>query len=303
MEKKRLIRAVVLASLVLVIGLFFVALCSFLREPLTSLLLLSHRVGDKPAKFGALHLSFLVFTVVLSAFAAILGGRVTKERLDGIVFAFGVLFLLLETYKQAYYHMVLGGGSYRLSVLPLQLCSYVLYLFPVLPLLGEGRVKRLLYGFAALFETVGGAVVMAYPLFYRELALSVYTLVWHTVMVAVGVLILTVRGYGRDYVREVLPSFGIFLTVFLLGLTLNVLLSPERVGETDVLNLFYLSPHGVTNMFLIGDVRDALGLPMAAMTYAVLLFVGANAVWLIGRLVLQAKGEFRRKGGTSCDTE
>ena len=240
-----------------------------------------------------------MLALVLAAAGLVLRRRITQEVLDRTVFLFGIFFFLLEAYKQAYYHAVLGGGTFQVSVLPLQLCSYILYLALLIPILPEGRIKDALYCFAGLYETVGGVVVMAYPLFYRELSLSVHTMLWHTAMVAVGVLILAVRGYGRSYTREVLPSLGIFLGIFAVGLSLNVILSPDRAVGGAPLNLFYLSPYGVTNMFLIGDVRDALGLPMAAATYAFLLLLGVSALWLLGRLVHMGKSRTQRKGGNS----
>ena len=304
MDRTRIIRLTLLLCLLLTVAACFFVLFSSGDGTLSAILRSTHRVGEKPTKFGALHLSFLALTLALSAGAILLRKRITREVLDCTVFLFGVFFLVLEGYKQLYYHAVLGEGSFQISVLPLQLCSYVLYLSLLLPILREGRVKDVLYCFTALFETAGGAVVIVYPLLYRELALSVHTLLWHTAMVTVGVLILAVRGYGRSYVRETVGSFAVFLGVFLLGLSLNVVLSPDRVGGGTPLNLFYLSPYGVTNMFLIGDVRDALGLPMAAVTYAALLLLGASTVWLLGHLLVRRDEKSRRgrqKGDDLCE--
>lgn len=297
MDRARIIRLILLLCLLLSVAACFFVLFSSGDGTLSAILRSTHRVGEKPTKFGALHLSFLALSAALAVTAAILGRRTSREALDRGVFLFGMLFLLLEAYKQAYYHVILGEGVYQISVLPLQLCSYVLYLSLLLPIQREGRVKDTLYCFTALFETAGGAVVIVYPLFYRELALSVHTLLWHTAMIAVGVWILAARGYGRRYLSEVFSSFLVFLALFLTGLTLNVLLPPDATGGTKPLNLFYLSPHGETNMFLIGFVREHLGLAAAATVYALLILLGASAVWVVGHLIRLISTHRHPKGG------
>lgn len=247
---------------------------------------LTHFEIEKPPKYGVLHLLILAVTVLLTVFAGIMAVRITKERLDGIVFVIGVLFFVLELYKQLYYHTVLGNGHYNFAVLPFQLCSYALYLYLLVPLLPEGRVKSALYGFTAVYQTLGGGIVLAIPLFYKELSLTVHTVVWHILMVVGGFLILFCRGYGKRYVSELLPPLLIFLSVFTLGIVLNVVLDPYTESSAGVLNLFYLNPYGVTNNFLIGDVRNAFGWFPAVLTYIGLITVpGANLVWLIARAV------------------
>ena len=265
-----------------------------------ALLDLTHHEIEMPPQYGVFHLLVLLATVLLTVSVGFWAVRITRERLDGIVFAIGIAFLLLELYKQLYYHTALGNGHYNFAVLPFQLCSYSLYLYLLLPLLPEGRVKSALYGFTAVYQTLGGGVVLAIPLFYTQLSLTVHTVVWHLLMVVGGFLILFCRGYGQRYVSELLPPFLIFIGVFSLGMVLNVVLDPYTESSAGALNLFYLSPYGVTNNFLIGDVRNAFGWFPAVLTYIGLITVpGANAVWLIARAVFCAgKRKGRRENGT-----
>lgn len=298
MEKKtRVIRICVLAGLLLFALL--TALSALLRKEdgaVARLMALTHKTVEAPPQYGVFHIVFLSLCALLVAMAFVFHTRVTRERLDAIVFSAGCYFILMELYKQLYYHTVLGNGHYNFAVLPLQLCSYVLYFYPVIPLLGEGRVKDLLYRFVAFYQTAAGAIVMFCPLFYDELSRSVHTMLWHIAMVAFGVLILLCRGYGKRYFREVLAPIALFLTIFSFGLLLNVVLQPLTEHSVGELNLFYLSPYAETNNLIIGDVRDAFGWLPAVVTYAVLITaVCVNAVWITGRITILVKAGMRKR--------
>lgn len=302
-RKKRIVRLCVFGGLLCLAAILVLWVYLSPSGALAGLIGQTHLELDRrPPQYGLFHIVCLaIFTVlVVSAFA--LHTRIPKRYLDDIVFSAGCFFFLIELYKQLYYHTVLGNGHYNFSILPFQLCSYILYLCLLLPLLAEGRVKDVLYRFAAFYQTAAGAIVMFCPLFYKQLALSVHTMVWHIVMVTVGVLILLLRGYGRRYFREILPAVGIFLGVFAFGLSLNVLLEPLTVNSAGELNLFYLSPYAETNNLIIADVRDALGLFPAIVTYAVLITtVCVNAVWIAGRIALLVKDKIqKRREGEAC---
>ena len=297
-KKKTIVRLAVLTGLFL-LALYAVLSVTLVRNSLVlRFLTLTHREIAEPAQYGTFHLAFLGGFAALLLLSVILHTRVTRETLDSIVFIFGCFFFGMELYKQLYYHTVLGNGHYDFSVLPLQLCSYVLYLYLLLPFLREGRLKDVLYRFAALYQTAAGAIVMFCPLFYNELARSVHTMLWHIAMVVSGVLILFVRGYGRSYVRDVFPAAGVFLALYAFGLTLDAVLHPFTENSSGPLNLYYLSPYEETNNIIIGDVRDAYGWLPAVIAYALLLtFVCVSAVWLVGFLAVLIKRRLNGEGG------
>ena len=283
---KRRVRTYIVIGL-LIFGVLLSVLT--LRKPdgvMRAFLAWTHREIEVPEMYGGFHLAFLA--VLFASVGGVLGfgRRMPKEYLDDVVFSAGILLFFAELYKQLYYHTVLGNGHYNFGILPLQLCSYVLYLYLLLPLLPEGRGKRTLYLFAAFYQTAGGCVVMFCPLFYKELSLSLHTMLWHIVMVAVGLLILSLRGCGERYLPEILPAAAVFLAVYGFGMLLNVLLAPLTVHSPAPLNLFYLSPLEKTYNLIIADVRNAVGWFPAVVTYAVLLTaVCVNAIWLVLRAV------------------
>lgn len=280
--RRRILFGLLAAALLLSVCAF-----AFPDGAVVRLLRFTHYEWEIPAKYGAFHLCFWGLTAVLSVLGVISHGKINARRLDDIVFAAGCLLFFLELYKQLYCHTVLGNGFYNFGVLPLQLCSYSLYCYLGAPLLREGKRKEALYLFSALVQTVGGCVVMGCPLFYKEATLCVHTMLWHTVMIGVGILILSVRGYGRQYPREILPTLGIFLAVLALAQILNILLYPYTAGSEQPLNLFYLSPYERITYILVADVRETLGWFPAVMTYAIgFIAIGIHGAWLFGRALL-----------------
>ena len=287
-HEKRLLwrRIVVLLGALALSGL---AIWNAVARPegfLSDLLHLTHFEWDRPRIFGAFHLSMLAFCLLLAALIPIFLRRVSGERLDRVIFGAGILLFVLELYKQLYHWCVIGNGSYNFGILPFQFCSWALYVYLLLPLLPSGRIKEAFYDFCALYLTMGGCIVMGYPMLYREIPLCLHTMLWHSVMIAVGVLILSRRGYGRRYLREMLPSTLIFLGTLGLATVLNLILTPLTEGSAQPLNLFYMSPYEGNNYILISDVWERFGWLTALICYALLfVFVGATLMWVLGWMI------------------
>ena len=283
-QKTRFVR------LLVIVLLLAVAICSVfavLLRPnglVASLIRATHLTWPRPAIFGTYHLIMLGLCLALVVAIALLYPRFPRERLDGLLFSVGVALFILELYKQLYDLVVLSGGRYNFGILPFQLCSYALYAYLLIPLLPEGRFKEALLDFVGLYLTIGGAVVLGYPTLYAEVALSLHTLLWHMLMIAVGVLVLLVRGYGRPYLKTMLSATSVLLVTTGLAMVLNVVLTPLAADSPKPLNLFYISPYIQSHYWLIGDVQRDFGWFWSVVVYVLMLvLIGANVVWGIGR--------------------
>ncbi len=244
----------------------------------------------KPKPFGAFHIISFAACLGLALLGILAAWRIPadcRERtVDGMVFAAGLCFALLELYKQLYYFFILGNGSYDYTVFPFQFCSLPLYICLFSPLLPQGRAKQAFYAFLSLFGIVGGYLVIGYPRFYADVALSVHTMVWHTVMIALGCFLLTATACGKCFGRDYLPAAGIFLCSFGIATALNIWLYPMAEQAVGTLNLFYMSPYHSTYFMVISDVQQAYGWGASVVTYLLLfLIVGAFPLWLLGRLL------------------
>ena len=181
---------------------------------------------------------------------------------------------------------LINVSSYNFAILPLQLCSYALYLFLLLPLLPSGRVKDGLYSFCGFYLTMGACIVMGYPTLYADVALNLHTMLWHMLMIAVGVLILVKRRLGRKIFSEMIPAILVFLSTVIVASAINITVTPYTEGSAGKLNLFYMSPYIPTHYVIIGDVWRAFGWFPSLLTYiGLFVFVGAPLVWLLAKLI------------------
>ena len=282
--KTKRIRWIVLGELIVLAALSFLAVCLRPNGWVASLVRLTHATWTRPSIFGPYHLIMLGLCLGLMVAVALLYREFPEDKLDSLLFWAGVSLFLLELYKQLYYLVVLTGGRYNFGILPLQFCSYSLYLYLILPLLPAGKIKDALLDFVALYQTMGACIVMGYPTLYEEIPLSLHTMLWHTVMIGVGMTVLLVRGYRKPYWKELLSSTVVFVATVGVAVVLNFALTPAAKDSYQPLNLFYISPYIQSHYIIIGDVQHAFGWVWSVVAY-VLMFVliGANTVWLVGR--------------------
>ncbi len=248
-----------------------------------SLLRLTYMPMETPKRFASLHLSFITLCVAIALITPILSKRITPKALDKITFAFGIVFLVLEIYKQLYCTFILADGQYNFGALPLQLCSYITPAALVAPLLPEGKAKEAIYSFISLFLTMGGCLVIAYPKFYGDISRSLHTMIWHTLMIALGALVLSKRTMRIPYKQAILPSSAIFLATLTVATALNIAIAPLAQNSTEPLNLFYMSPYYPTSYIIISSVWESFGFVAALVCYILLyLLVGVHTIYLYG---------------------
>ena len=279
-------RAIILACILLSLIIPFICLAVNPDGAVFNFLNFTHVIITKPKIFGGFHLAWLFVALGFALTAIILRKKLSDKRVETILFASGVVMLVMEVYKQLYVYYVLSGGHYNFGVLPLQVCHYSLYCFLIIPLLKEGKIKRALTLFCALYQTVGGFIVLIYPTLYKELPLSLLTMSWHLIMIFNGINLLFKSCYKRAYLKDVFPACAVFLATFLLANLLNLLLSPHIKNSLQPLNLFYISPYIQSTYVIIGDVQRIFGWFPSIICYAILfIFGGANLVWGIGKII------------------
>lgn len=242
--------------------------------------------------FGPFHFAWLGGCICAAVLAGVLGWRTCSETVtDRVVFGAGVVFFLLEWYKQLFSFYVLGSGTYDFTVFPFQFCSLPIYVCLPAPLLGR-RAKHTLYAFLALFGTVGGYLVMAYPNLPASTTMCVHTMLWHSGMIALGVYLLVAERCGRSFRRDYLPAAGVFLASFAAATGWNLLLEPLS-GST--VNLFYMSPYRKTYFLVVREVQRLWGWGASAAAYILLfLLVGALPLWFLGVILCRVRKKGRK---------
>lgn len=246
------------------------------------------RPAKTPRAFGLFHFLWVGIAVLLSVFWGILAWRLPRkgreEKIDRRVFLCGVCFFWLEVFKQLLWCVAIFPTGYPFQIFPFQFCSLPLYLCLLAPMMPWRAFRTACYRFLALYGTIGGCLVVGYPAFPELPVLCFHTMIWHSLMIALGVYLLIATRTGKHFLGEWLPATALFLGSFAAATVLNVVLRDLPGEGSGVLNLFYMSPYQSTYFWGISDLWTQFGWGAATAGYLILFSIGAAApVWFVGR--------------------
>jgi hypothetical protein len=166
-----------------------------------------------------------------------------------------------------------------------------IYVSVIASLTPSSKGRELCYRFLAFFGIIGGIAVMAVPsavLYTYFVPISIHSMAWHTILIAMGVYLIVSRGYGKK-IRELLEPFFMYLGCIAVALVLNVVVYQLHLGtpachEGDKMSLFYLSPYYPTQLPLLGMVQE-FSYPLFVVTY-IAVFTGFSLlVWKVANIV------------------
>ena len=117
--------------------------------------------------------------------------------------------------------------------------------------------------FLAFYGIIGGLAVMLVPnavLYTCFVPMSIHAMLWHTVLVVMGVYLIVSRGYGKK-IRKMLTSSAIFTGFVVLAIIGNVLVynlhfNTPACQPGDRFSMFYISPYYPTELPLLGAVQN-----------------------------------------------
>lgn len=243
-----------------------------------------------PGMFSWFHILCLVlmvlFTVVMCKLFASKHSPAMDRKVIGV---FAVLLVLGEVFKQLFWFEYYG--YYRFEIFPFQFCSVPIYVSVFASLVPSEKIREVCYRFLAFFGIIGGLAVMAVPsavLYTYFVSISIHSMVWHSILIAMGVYLIVSRGYGKKF-KELLTPFYMYLGCIVLALIGNVLVYKLHLGtpachEGDNLSMFYLSPYYPTQFPLLGAVQE-FSYPLFVLTY-IAIFTGLSLlVWAVAHIV------------------
>ena len=242
-----------------------------------------------PGMFSWFHILSLVLMVLFTVAVCKLFATKHSESMDRkVVGVFAVLLVLGEVFKQLFWFEYYG--YYRWEIFPFQFCSVPIYVSVFATLVPSERIREVCYRFLAFFGIIGGIAVMAVPsavLYTYFVPISIHSMVWHSILIAMGVYLIVSRRYGRK-LQELLTPFYMYLSCIILALVGNVLVYKLHLGTDachpgDNLSMFYLSPYYPTQFPLLGAVQE-LSYPLFVLTY-IAIFTGLSLlVWKVANI-------------------
>lgn len=195
---------------------------------------------ERIPSYGLFHILYTLIGFAICGMAAWKLRHVSDKTANRILFALGLLLAISEIFKQLFYYFVMMDNRYSWGDFPLQLCSIPMYMCLVVPWLKPGKLQRGMYSFMVLYNLLGGAISFAEPsgLLLDHWFLTIHALVWHMLLVFIGLFIcISKRGGNRqsDYVGATWTFVALCGIAFGLNCFVQLVL-----GEG--MNMFFVGP-------------------------------------------------------------
>ena len=263
-------------------------------------------IEGHPETFGWYHFMWLGI-MVLACFllSYFLGRKHNSKTDDKVIFGFGIFLLLIETYKQIF--STLEAGHFQWYMFPFQFCSVPMYVAVIAPLIKREKVKDAMYKFLAYFGLTAGLAVMVYPescLYTPYVTILIHTMAWHCSMVIMGVYLIVAKGYGKNFLNEVMPAAMVYSVFFGMAFWGNIIMyhaffnTPLANGESC--NFFYISPYYRSTLPILstiwGIVETSMWLyPVFVLAYIAAFLIGISAIFGGVRLIVYLSKKPRNK--------
>ncbi len=250
-----------------------------------------------PGAFSWFHLLWISIMIIACVAIASTVARKHSVKADRIVISvLSVILIGCEVFKQLFWFEFYG--YYRFEIFPFQFCSVPIYVAIFAAVIPWDKVREVCYRFLAFYGIIGGLAVMLVPnavLYTYFVPMSLHAMLWHTVLVVMGVYLIISRGYGKHF-REMFTPAAIFLGFVALAIIGNILvyklhLNTPACQPGDRLSMFYISPYYPTVLPLLGIVQD-ISYPLFLLCYLLFFNGFASIVWGVTHLIrkLQRKG-------------
>jgi uncharacterized membrane protein YwaF len=243
-----------------------------------------------PGAYSWFHILWLCIMLIACIAIGLTVARKRSHRLDRIMIAiFSAILVGCEVFKQLFWFEFYG--YYRFEIFPFQFCSVPIYVAVFASVIPWDRVREICYRFLAFYGIIGGLAVMFVPnavLYTYFVPMSLHAMIWHAVLVVMGVYLIISRGYGEK-IREMFTPSIIFLCFVILAIIGNVLVYKLYLGTPecqpgDRLSMFYISPYYDTELPLLGAVQD-ISYPLFVLCYLLFFNSFALIVWGVTHLV------------------
>lgn len=251
-----------------------------------------------PGAFSWFHLLWIGIMIIACIAIGSTVARKHSAKADRIVIAvFSVILTGCEVFKQLFWFEFYD--YYRFEIFPFQFCSVPIYVAIFASVIPWDKMREACYRFLAFYGIIGGLAVMLVPnavLYTYFVPMSLHAMLWHTVLVVMGVYLIVSREYGAK-IREMLTPAVIFVCFVALAIVGNILVYKLYLGTPacqtgDRLSMFYISPYYTTELPLLGAVQE-ISYPLFLLCYLLLFNSFAFIVWGTTHLIRKTnrKGE------------
>ncbi|MDO4265371.1 MAG: YwaF family protein [Eubacteriales bacterium] len=200
------------------------------------------------------------------------------------VFFFGLLFFLLEVWKQCYLYFIVFNRHYQVWYLPWQLCSMPIYLCPLYCIAARSvtpravSFRRIIAAFLADFGLLGGVcalIVHSGFTFPDHPLLTLHGYVWHILLIALS-LYITIRGLSDTAKAGFQRTLPLFFLCAAVAELLNICF--HKYGDCD---MFYISPYHLSSQPVFYEIDRMIGRIPGIAVYLGAVILGAYLAHLL----------------------
>lgn len=243
-----------------------------------------------PGAFSWFHLLWLGIMIISCIMIGSTVARKHSTKADrAVVSVFSLILIGCEVFKQLFWFEFYG--YYRFEIFPYQFCSVPIYVAIFASVIPWEKVREVCYRFLAFYGIIGGLAVMLVPnavLYTYFIPMSIHAMLWHTVLVVMGVYLIVSRGYGKKLREMMTPAivFVCFVALAIVGnvLVYNLYLNTPACQPGDRLSMFYISPYYPTELPLLGMVQE-ISYPLFVLAYLLFFNGFALIVWGVSHLL------------------
>lgn len=228
--------------------------------------------------YGAFHILYTLIGFAVCGVAAWKLRKVSAKAAGWILFAVGLFLAVAEIFKQLFYFFVMMDNRYSWGDFPFQLCSIPMYLCMIAPWLKPGRLQRGMYSFMVLYNLLGGAISFTEPsgLFHAHWFLTIHALVWHMLLVFIGLFICFSK-HGGSKRSDYVGATWTFIALCGVALALNCFVQ-FVLGEE--MNMFFVGP-GNSPIIVFAQFSEWFGWYINTPIYIFAVCLGAYLLYLL----------------------
>lgn len=233
-----------------------------------------------PRPYGALHLTFFICGLLFSLFAAKRLQNANEKTNRRLIFGIGLFLTVAEIYKQLYFYIVIGNGSYIWEVLPFQPCSIAMYLCLALPFIKNKKITGLFYNYLTFYVGFGGIVTYLVPVsvLTEHLPVNLHTLLWHMLLIFLSVYLI-LSGKINFSKNTYISATKLYLVLCGIAFLINYTVTKST---NQYISMFFIGPQ-VPDIVILNTIGARFG---AAAASLLSVFAVCFGTYLFYRIVL-----------------
>ena len=234
----------------------------------------------RPLHFVAIGIMFVFLSLGIVLGIKAKGNSRSRDKAMTIL---GFVFIALEIFKITFRIIVKEGAD--LTLISFQICSIPMYLLPFIYFMKEGKLKQAFVGYVS-FQSFTSAffyfVKPAAALNTAYIAITVQSILWHSLMVASGVYAMIAYGLlTKEGFRSFIYSYILWVVTVVIAVILNIVLIKANPGTA--LNLFYIAPNSTFKYPILSILfKEPKPYLLFLLVYLVYYFIGGFTVYGVG---------------------